>query len=139
MKNDRNKPRVVLDTNVWLSGIVFGGTPARLIRLFARKNVEVVISEQLMAELKRVITQKFPTHISDLDPVEQSLHKDAEWVGLGGRTAKVSRDPDDDMVIETAILGKCQYIISGDQDLLSLGEYDNILIVTPSEFLDLVV
>ena len=51
---------------------------------------------------------------------------------------KVARDDDDNRVLEAAITGKCEYIVTGDEDLLSLKKYKNIKILTPAEFFDLV-
>ncbi len=134
MKNVQ-KPRLTIDTNVWLSGIVFGGKPQLLIKLFVEEVILVVISEELLSELRRIVTQKFPLFLPKLALLEESLRHDAELVKLGSQTVTVSRDPDDNKVIETALIGNCQYIISGDKDLLDIGLYKNIEIVKPAAFL----
>lgn len=64
------------------------------------------------------------------------LEQDSETVRLGSITIAVCRDPDDNCIIETAVLGACNYIISGDKDLLVLKTYKDIQILRPAEFLE---
>lgn len=129
------KRRVVIDSNVWLSGLVFGGSPSKILDLFINGDLLVVVSEELLSELRRKIIQKFPLFVPKLGLLEASIRKDAIMVKLGIATIKISRDPNDDKFIETALLGGCRYIISGDQDLLALRIYQDIHIVKPAEFL----
>ena len=136
--NARAPIRVVIDSNVWLSGLVFGGKPGKIIELFMDEAILVVVSEELISELRRKITQRFPLFISHLDLLEASVRKDTVMVKLGSQTVTVSRDRDDDKFIETALLGECQYIISGDKDLLVIRSYKNIRIIKPAEFLELI-
>ena len=136
--NARAPIRVVIDSNVWLSGLVFGGKQGKIIELFIDKAILVVMSEELISELRRKITQRFPLFIPHLDLLEASLRKDTVMVKLGSQTVTVSRDPDDDKFIETALLGECQYIISGDKDLLVIRSYKNIRVIKPAEFLELI-
>jgi putative PIN family toxin of toxin-antitoxin system len=134
----RSSIRVVIDTNVWLSGLIFGGKPGEIIDLFVGETITVVISEELLSELRRKITEKFPLYIPNLDLLEASLLKDAEIVKLGSQTISLSRDVDDDKFIETASIGECQFIISGDKDLTDLASYKNIQIVKPAKFLEFI-
>ncbi len=130
------KQYVVVDTNVWLSGLVFGGRPGEVLKKFADGDIIVVISEECLSELRRKITEKFPLFVSQLERLEASLRKDAVFVPLGAHTVNVSRDQDDNKFIETALAGNCQYLVSGDRDLLDLRCYGRIQILTPAEFLD---
>lgn len=136
MKNNK-RPRIVLDTNVWLSGLLFGGQPERVLRLFADNSVVVVISEELLSELRRIVAHKFSLYAPQLDLLEASIRESAELVKLGSHTINVSRDPDDNKVIETAIIGECSYIVSGDKDLLVLEKYQELKIMTPAEFMQI--
>jgi putative PIN family toxin of toxin-antitoxin system len=129
------RSQVVIDTNVWLSGLLFGGTPGRVLELFIDGTIIVVTSEELLSELRRKIILKFPLFVPKLELLEESIRKDATMVRLGETTVKISRDPDDDKFLETAIAGNCAYIISGDSDLLSLTTYNGIQIVTSAQFL----
>lgn len=136
-KKRLNSPKlqVVIDTNVWLSGLVFGGAPGVILDLFIDGDILVVSSEELLSELRRKIIQKFPLFVANLELLESSIRQDAIMVKLGTATPAVSRDPDDDRVLETALVGDCSHIITGDKDLLSLNSYQGIQIVTPTEFL----
>lgn len=134
----RLKPRVVIDTNVWLSALVFGGKPGLVLDLFVDDRIEVVISEEVLSELRRKISQRFPLFLPQQQLLEASLRQDAELVQLGAQTVKISRDPKDNMFIETALAGQANCIVSGDKDLLSIGNYERLQIVTPADFLRLV-
>ncbi|MBI2009262.1 putative toxin-antitoxin system toxin component, PIN family [Candidatus Saccharibacteria bacterium] len=129
------KLRVVIDTNVWISALVFGGNPGKILDLFVDRGIEAVISTEGLSELRRKIIQKFPLYTPQLGLLEESLRQDAELVKLGAHTVKVSPDADDNKFIETALIGHCDYIISGDRHLLGLKSYQGIKIVKPAEFL----
>lgn len=137
VKNDNARLRVVIDTNVLISGIVFGGTPERLVRMFVDGSIDTVISEELLTELRRTINRRFPNFVPRLDELEVSLRAEALLVPLGSKTVTICRDPDDNKVIETALIGKCQYIVSGDKDLLDLGSYEGVTVLPPAEFLQI--
>lgn len=130
-----SRPRVVIDTNVLLSALVFGGKPREVIELLARDAIDVVVSEEILTEMRRHVANKFPVFTSDLAKFEILLEQDSESVKLGSITINVCRDPDDNRIIETAVLGSCDYIVSGDKDLLVLESYKNIQILKPAEFL----
>jgi putative PIN family toxin of toxin-antitoxin system len=132
----RSRPRVTLDTNVLLSALVFGGKPRQIIELFARDLIDVVISEEILTEMRRHVANKFAAFSDDLRKFEILLEQDAELVKLGDITIAVCRDPDDDRILETATIGACDYIVSGDKDLLVLEKYKHIQILKPAEFLD---
>jgi putative PIN family toxin of toxin-antitoxin system len=97
----------------------------------------VVVSPEMITELRRIVHAKFPAFLEDLQRLEQLLKRDGVQVTLGSIHVSASRDPDDNKVIETALAGACSHIISGDKDLLDLKQYEHIQIVTPAEFLDI--
>lgn len=133
--SSKYKQSVVIDTNVFVSGLVFGGAPRRIIEAFVDNDIIVVSSEELLRELRRVIAQKFPLYASMLDLLELSIRFDATMVQLGDEPITASRDPDDNKFIEAALAGNASWIISGDKDLLDVERYKTIQIVTPVEFL----
>ena len=69
--------KVVIDTNVWISGLVFGGNPEIILKLFIRGKIIVIVSEEIISELRRIITDKFPLFKPKLDLLEASIRKDA--------------------------------------------------------------
>lgn len=132
-----SKNRVVVDTNVWISGIVFGGKPEQVLRRLLDGAADLIISEELIAELRQKMTQKFPDYLTRFNKIEASVREDVELVKPDKFLAPVCRDPDDDKFIETALAGGANYIVSGDKDLLDIGKYQNIRIIKPAEFLKL--
>jgi putative PIN family toxin of toxin-antitoxin system len=125
----------VIDTNVWISGLIFGGIPAQIIQMFIDGSVLVVTSEELLSELRRKINQRFPLFAPHLPPLEASIREKALLVQLGRHQVVASRDVDDNLVIETAVTGGARYIVSGDKDLLVLNSYEDIKILSPAAFM----
>ncbi|KKS32402.1 MAG: Toxin-antitoxin system toxin component, PIN family [Candidatus Amesbacteria bacterium GW2011_GWA2_42_12] len=134
----RNKTRVVLDTNVLVSAIVFGGTPKEVLNLILKEEFIGVTSISLMAELSEVVHKKFSFKKPDLEYLEEQINIDFEVV-KPRNSVRSARDDDDNRVLEAAITGECDYIITGDEDLLVLKKYKNIRILTPKEFLSSIV
>jgi putative PIN family toxin of toxin-antitoxin system len=127
---------VVFDTNVWVSALHFAlkrGTPRLAIEKAVREDT-VAICRPIEDELLRILTGKFGWKATDVvAAVEAVLPFPLRTKNLGN--LHVCRDPNDDMVIECAVLAGAQVIVSGDQDLLVLGTFRGIRIVTPAEFL----
>jgi uncharacterized protein len=131
------KLQVVIDTNVWISGLVFGGNPEKVMRQFIEGQLIVITAEELLSELRRKIVQRFPLYEPQLALLEASIREDAILVRLGTVQISASRDADDNKFLETAVIGNAEYIISGDKDLLTIKSYDGIKILKPSDFLSL--
>jgi putative PIN family toxin of toxin-antitoxin system len=128
--------RIVIDTNVIASAVFFGGRPYQLLRYIMENYVEVVASKEIVDEYEEIILrlqQKYPA-ITTKIPFHDILAK-LEIIRVSS-DIHVSRDPDDDKFISCAVDGKCLYIVSGDSDLLSIGKYEGIEILTVSDFLD---
>ncbi len=132
-----NPVRVVLDTNILTSALVYGGIPQKVLRLALEKKIQVVISPILQAELVDVITKKFPLSLADMLLIEQEMQKKFVMI-KPHMTLDTVRDKDDNRVLEAAVEGDCDFIITGDQDLLELKQYKRIKIVTPTEFLEII-
>jgi putative PIN family toxin of toxin-antitoxin system len=86
------KPLVVIDSNVWISGLVFGDNPEKVVRRFIDGQVIVVAAEELFSELRRKIVQRFPLFEPSLSLLEASIREDAILVQLGTVQISVSRD-----------------------------------------------
>lgn len=132
-----SKLKIVIDTNVWISGLIFGGMPEKIIELFVNGDVVLITSEENMSELRRKIHQKFPLFSPQLPILEATIRDQAIVVMLGTHRVEVSRDIDDNKFIETALTGSANYLVSGDKDLLVLEAYENIQIIKPVDFLKL--
>ncbi len=131
------KPQVVIDTNVWISGLIFGGNPEKIIRLFIEGQIIVVCAEELLSELRRKITQRFPLFLPNLSLLEASIREDALFISLGTVQITASRDIEDNKFIETALTGQASFIVSGDKDLTDIGSFQSINILKPKEFLEI--
>ena len=126
--------RIVIDTNVVASGIVFGGKPQRLLGLAIKNDVELCVSSQILAEYDEIIARlsaKYPNRPKAI--TLKDLTGSASLVSPA-QTVSVCRDKDDNKFIECALAGKCLYIVSGDADLLDLKSYADVEIVTVAEF-----
>lgn len=129
--------RIVIDTNVIASAVFFGGRPYQLLRYIMEDRVDVVASKEIVDEYEEIVLrlqQKYPA-ITTRIPLHDILAK-LEIIRVSS-DVHISRDPDDDKFISCAVDGKCFYIVSGDEDLLSIENYDGIEILTVVDFLDL--
>lgn len=129
-----NPVKVVLDTNIFISALVYGGVPEKVLRMILTKELQVVISPVLQAELTDIITKKFPLSLVDMYLLKEEMEKSFIIVNPH-MDLDVVRDNDDNRVLEAAVEGDCEFIITGDQDLLQLKQYKKIKIVTPLDFL----
>lgn len=127
--------RIVIDTNVLISGIIFGGKPSKIIELLFGKKISVFASPEMVDEYKRIygeLGERYAkrTH-NELNEIINSMN-----ILPSHSHIEVCRDPDDNKFIECAIDNRCIYIVSGDKDLLVLEQYEDIGILTVSEFLE---
>ena len=127
--------RIVIDSNVWISALVFGGNPRRVLERCVQDGIGIVVSDAITTEARRDLGRKFADFLPDFEALLVALDSRIVYVTLGELDINVSRDPDDNRVLETAVLGGAEYILSGDKDLLSLTSYDTIRIVAPGVFL----
>lgn len=129
--------RVILDTNVFISGVFFGGPPHRILEAWRDGKLQLVISQEILNEYQRVaeiLSSQFPA--VDLWPVVQLVALEAEVYPHYGLLERVSDDPDDDKFISCAIIGRCPVIVSGDKHLLKVSDYKGISILKPREFVE---
>jgi len=129
-------PKVVLDTNVIVSALVYGGKPEQIIRLVLSKEIEAVTSPTLLAELSEVLAKKFNF---DQAKIEQTQKKIKEGFRLiqPRKVLTIVKDEPDNRVLEAADAAACDSIVTGDKELLELHAFKDIKIITPAEFLTL--
>jgi putative PIN family toxin of toxin-antitoxin system len=132
--------KVVVDTNVVISGVFFGGMPSRVLEAWRDGEFDLVVSPEVLEEYRRVgeeLTARFPG--VSLAPFLALLVMNAEIVEAPGLSDQVSRDRDDDKFIACALAANCQTIISGDKDLLEVTGYQGLKVVAPRVFLESVL
>jgi putative PIN family toxin of toxin-antitoxin system len=124
--------RIVLDTNVLISALIFNGLPREILRLVLKKEIIGVVSPSLLSELLSVLAIKFNFSQSKLILLERKLKAKLMLV-YPQKEINACRDAADSRVLEAAVEGQCQAIITGDQGLLVLKKYRQIKIVTPKQ------
>ena len=129
--------RVTIDSNVYLSALLFGGNPRRVVEAALLGGQPIVISEEIFTEMLKVISRKFPKFLGEYHAFEVILRENTICVPLGSVSIYVCRDAKDNMILETAVIGGCSLIITGDKDLCALGTYKNITISTPAAILNI--
>jgi putative PIN family toxin of toxin-antitoxin system len=126
--------RVVLDTNVLVSAIISDGKSRELLKKGIAKQYSLVLSDLIIKELIDVMRRpKFDISEDELQRTVLALIRTAEVVNVKTKIKAVKEDPKDDMIIETAIDGCADIIVTGDSHLLSLTTFKGIKIITVEE------
>lgn len=127
---------VVLDTNVVLSAVLFGGKPRRVLESAVGGTIQLSVSEPILAELKTVLQRpKFGLSAQFVQTVISEVAGIAEWVEPVEHFEIVTDDPTDNWFIDCAVAAKADYLISGDNHLLKLGRCGKTKIVNVDDFL----
>ncbi len=129
--------RIVLDTNVLVSGIFFTGPPHQILTAWHEGRLEIVASAEILEEYRRVgkeLSKQYPG--IDLEPFLVLLAVGADLVIAPELLEPVCQDPDDDKFLACAIAGQCQTIVSGDKHLKRVTGYRSIEVLSPRAFVD---
>lgn len=126
--------KIVIDTNILVSAIVFRGKPWQILDLALDEFIEAVISPTLISELVEILSKKFLLPKEEINSITEDIDDSFTQV-YPSKTLNIARDKDDNRVLESAVEGKCQYIVTGDKDLLDLGTFRKVKIVTAQQFL----
>jgi putative PIN family toxin of toxin-antitoxin system len=129
--------RVVLDTNVVASAILWGGVPRLLLQAAREKRIEIFTSTPMLAELtvilgRRKFARKIAASLLSIDQLVEGYAQLASVVRPAA-TPRIAPDPDDDVVIGTALAAKAELIVTGDKPLLTVIEHQGVRIVGVSE------
>lgn len=128
--------RVILDTNVFVSGIFFSGPPHRILDAWQKGELTLVVSPSILEEYRRVgqeLAEQFKG--VDLAPMLELLAVAAEVVESKKLPQPVCTDPDDDKFLACAKASKTKFICTGDKALLKTSGYCGIKAMTPRAFL----
>jgi len=129
--------RVVLDTNTLISALLFSGTASHLVPLWQSGEITPLLSKAMLQEYLQVLTYpKFRLSDQEIrELIEEEVLPFVKTIEVRKRLTVVRRDPDDNKFLECAVTGGAKYLVTGDRDLLELGSYRGISIVTAGEFL----
>lgn len=128
--------RIVVDTNVVISGIFFGGVPGRVIESIVRKEIEAYANPEILEEYEEIVDEMIHRKQGKLKKEVLSRFTARLELIESKTKVEVCRDPDDDKFLSCALDAKALYIVSGDKDLLAIREYDGVEIVTAADFCD---
>jgi putative PIN family toxin of toxin-antitoxin system len=130
-------PKVVADANVYISAILFGGKPSEVRNLARQRKIELLLSEAILDQIARVLKRKFDWPDWQISETIEELRTSATLI-TPKETLKVIKEKEsDNRILECAVEGKAQYIVSGDErHLLPLKEYQGIKILSPAEFFE---
>lgn len=129
--------RIVLDTNVFISGIFFSGPPYRILQAWRAGHVRLVLSPEIFDEYQRVageLHKQFPA--VDLSRMLELIVVEAEMCQVDPLPEKVCADPDDDKFIACALSSDSKLIVSGDKHLLDVNGYRGVEVLKPRMFVD---
>lgn len=133
--------RIVVDTNIWVSGLLWKGEAWRLLRLAEEGMVEICIAYPMVLELEEVLNyHRFAPRLLMLQQTPAQLASFALSISVAVEVTRawppiVTADPDDDLFILCAVAAGADYVVTADHHLLSLGSYSEIPIVTINQCL----
>ncbi len=127
----------MIDSNVWISAIRFGGQPLAVLDA-AFTNHTIAICDAIKNEVARNLLEKFDVPLPFTKTIIDRYLERGLRIKVPGSLRKVCRDQSDDIIIECATLAEASYIITGDKDLLTLGAFANVKMTSPSDWLMLV-
>ena len=128
--------RVVADTNILVSALLFGGTSEQVFLAGLRGEIQLLTSLSLLKEFEKVLKEKFKLSIHLVKEIIQEVMDVAEIVEVSSDIKAISYPDEDNRVLECAVDGKANFIVTGDtRHILPLKEYGGIKILSPSEFL----
>ena len=133
--------RAVFDSNVLVSGIIGidrpSSTPGQLLRVWEDRAFTIVLSDYILDEVQRKLSKPYfsrrvPSSTSALSI--QNLRARAELVVISDIVVGVAAHSEDDPILATAISGRVPFLVTGDAELIALGAYQDVLIISPSRF-----
>ena len=129
--------RIILDTNVFVSGVFFAGPPYRIPEAWRDGKLQRVVSQEILEEYQRVgetLAEQFPG--INLQPIIDLVTMNAEIFPNQVLPGPVCEDPDDDKFIACAFASRCKVVVSGDRHLLKVSGFGGIKVMRPRQFID---
>ncbi len=130
--------RVIIDTNVFISGTMWKGTPHKILEYWSASRFKLVVSGEIVNEYELVL-HHFLNHQPELiSKIVETIRMNSEFVQPTQLQKSICRDPKDEMFLTAALAGKVDYIVSGDKDLLVLDKIFDFKIFSPRQFFDII-
>lgn len=129
--------KIVMDTNVFVSGVFFSGPPYQILKAWQSGEFELVVSQDILNEYRRVgeiLAEEHPN--VDLNPFLNFVIEHAKVYKPTRLKEPVCEDPDDDKFLACALASGSRVIVSGDKHLLKVSGYEGIEVLKPREFVD---
>ncbi len=129
--------RIVLDTNVFISGVFFGGPPSEILKSWKQSKTQIIFTKEIIGEYQRIgeeLSAKYPS--VNIEPIIELFTIFGEFVETKGISETICEDPDDNKFIECAIASQSKLIVSGDKHLLNISGHKDIAVLKPREFVD---
>lgn len=127
---------VVLDTNVFISGIFFRGPPHHVLQTWKNGQIQIVLSQDILDEYQRVAESLSIKYSVDILPIIDLVTVHGHFVDTQGIEVIACADPGDNKFIECAIAGDAKIVVSGDKHLLNIKDYRGIKMVKPKQFVE---
>jgi len=135
---ESKKLKVVIDTNVLISGLNFAGKPGEVLDLLIKEEIEVFVSCYILFELESILRNKFRWEEDQIRRVLELIKAKVIEIQPKHRLSAIEEKDADNRILECAVESKADYIISGDKrHILPIKEYSGIKILSPHEFLSL--
>ena len=129
--------KVILDTNVFISGVFFGGVPGLILKAWRDARIRLVVSAEILEEYQRVGETLGDQYAGvDLEPFLTLLAIHAELVQAPALSEPVTADPDDDKFLACAVAAGVAIIVSGDKDLVEQSGWRGVRVLRPRQFAD---
>lgn len=127
--------KIVIDTNVFVSAGLGGFVSSKIIEAFVERRFSLLISPPLFNEPKEVLARKeFDLNELIQEKILTFIETRAEFVTPEVKV-DICRDPKDNVVLECALSGKADVVVTGDRDLLVLSSFEKVSIITPRQFI----
>ncbi len=125
--------KVVPDSNVWISAFNFGGVPRRIVEMGLNGEIELCISDEILAEIWRVQTDKFKWSPERLQQWQNDILSFTRLVQPTQQVDVISADPTDNRILECALAAEADYVVTGDKHLLRLLAFTKTSIIKPAD------
>jgi len=131
--------KIVIDSNVFVSSFFWGGHPREVFQRVINGLDELYIADEIIKEITSVMSSnKFYVNSNEVGAYTKIIEKYSKKIVLKNNLESISRDKNDDKILQCGLDGNVDFIVTGDKDLLVLKEYKKIKIINPRDYLEIV-